>query len=106
MRLEKLDKLEDIIRRIIDAYEPQKVILFGSCARGDFVESSDIDLIVITETDKPFIKRLKDSAYIIPDAGVDILIYTPDEIRDFLEKGSAFVENALREGKILYEKGS
>ena len=106
MKPEKLDKLDDIVKRLIDAYEPQKVILFGSRARGDCVESSDIDLIVITETDKPFIKRLRDSAYIIPDAGVDILIYTPDEIRDFLEKGSTFVENVLREGKVLYEKGS
>lgn len=37
---------------------------------------------------------------------MDILIYTPNEIQDFLEKGSTFVEKALREGKVLYEKGN
>ena len=89
------------------AYEPEKVILFGSMARGDADEYSDIDLIVIKKTDTPFIQRLVEVvAFTSPYIAVDILVYTPEEIKAMMEEENPFIQRALREGKVLYEKTS
>ena len=54
---EKVQEIEQVMQDLA-AYGPEKVILFGSAARGDVDEYSDIDLIVIKETDKRFVQRL------------------------------------------------
>jgi len=81
----------------------RRIILFGSLARGDVGPSSDIDLLVVQETHKPFMARL-DEFYDLFDErpALDILVYTPDEIASLAETNS-FVRQTLREGKVLYE---
>ena len=54
------DSFSDIIQSIINNYDPQKIVLFGSYARGEVHEGSDIDLMVIKETSKRFIDRIAD----------------------------------------------
>lgn len=81
----------------------KKVILFGSLATGDVGMTSDIDLIIVKETDKRFLDRL-DEFYtkLQPSVGMDILVYTPQEFEE-LKESRAFVQRAVREGKVLYE---
>jgi predicted nucleotidyltransferase len=95
-----LAALLDALKR----YHPQKVILFGSAARGDADAESDLDLLVIKETREPFVARLESMADLCP-AGVhaDILVYTPDEIQMMLDEENPFIMQALREGKVVYE---
>lgn len=85
-------------------YEPEKVILFGSMARGDADEYSDIDLIVVKKTSKRFIPRMLEAGAFVPrDLSVDILVYTPEEFQAMIDEGNPFIERALEEGKVLYE---
>jgi HEPN domain-containing protein/predicted nucleotidyltransferase len=86
-------------------YGPEKIILFGSAARGETDEYSDLDLIVIKKTDKRFVERLVEAgSFISPEVSVDILVYTPEELRAMIEEWNPFIEEALKDGKVLYEK--
>ena len=97
-------KIDQVVADLM-GYEPERIILFGSAARGETDEYSDIDLIVIKETDRRFIQRLVDiSAFISPYISVDVFVYTPGEIKAMVEDGNPFIEEALKDGKILYEK--
>lgn len=82
----------------------EKVILFGSLARGDVGPWSDIDLILVKETEKRFLDRLEEFySLVLPDVSVDALVYTPDEFAR-LARERAFVKRALREGVVLYDQ--
>ena len=95
--------VDQLVRDLIP-YGPQKIILFGSAARGDFDESSDIDLIVIKETDERFVQRLVDAgSYISLPMHVDVFVYTREEIESMIEEENPFIESALRDGKVIYE---
>ena len=76
------------------------VLLFGSLARGEVSESSDIDLIVVKDTKKRFLDRL-DELYKDIGVAADILVYTPEEFEKM--KKRFFIKKALEEGGVLYE---
>jgi uncharacterized protein len=98
--------IDNIVRRIVETAQPDKIILFGSRARGDARPESDIDLLVIQESTEPGYRR--DAALYLALAGlnapVDVMTYTPEEIRDWSEVPLAFITTAVREGKVVYEK--
>lgn len=97
--------MREIIRRIVETSHPEKVILFGSRARGDARLDSDIDLLVVANDPQP--RSLRACALygalsdiLIP---MDILVYRPGEIEEWRNVPQAFVTTAIREGSILYE---
>jgi len=100
------DLVEDIVRRIVDTSQPEKIILFGSRARGDARPNSDFDVLVIKESDEPRYRR--DVPLYVALAGfdvpVDVMVYTPEEIREWSEVPLAFITTAVREGKVVYER--
>ncbi|PKO22868.1 MAG: hypothetical protein CVU38_07130 [Chloroflexi bacterium HGW-Chloroflexi-1] len=85
-------------------YHPLRVILFGSFARGDYHAASDVDLVIIKDTDRPFVERIGDVPalcnYAIP---LEPLVYTPQEIEQMILRNNPFIEQVLREGKVIYE---
>lgn len=85
-------------------FNPVKIILFGSMARDDHDEDSDVDVIVVYNSDKKFLDRLAElyESWSLP-RGVDILAYTPMEFEKMLEE-SSFIEDAVNTGKVIYEK--
>lgn len=89
--------------RLLKRYEPERIILFGSRARGDADEYSDYDIIVIKRTDKPFLERLRDMVpYLVEfDRPAEILVYTPDEYERMREIGLGWIVH--NEGVALYE---
>lgn len=87
-------------------YHPQRVILFGSAARGDADVRSDLDLLVIKETAEPFVARLEVMAGLCPPGvHADILVYTPAELDRMMAERNPFVAKALEDGKVVYEAG-
>lgn len=80
----------------------QLIIIFGSVARSEIGAWSDLDLIVVLDSDLPFIKRLG-LLYeqIQPRVGLDLLAYTPQEFEALRER--PFMRQAVQEGRVLYE---
>lgn len=107
---EKRKNLERELKRIIDLiiknYSPEKIILFGSLAKGKIQEESDIDLVVIKETDERFIERLhKVRLMTHPEAGVDFIVYTPQEVENMRkEKRRFLIKEILEKGEVLYAR--
>lgn len=96
--------LEEVVRRILTVGRPQQIVLFGSRARGTPRSDSDLDLLILEESDLPRYQR--SPRYYHALAGVfpskDIVVYTPAEVREWAEVPNAFVTAALREGIVLY----
>jgi predicted nucleotidyltransferase len=94
-------ELERIVR-ILRHLGVQRIILFGSAARENITAWSDLDLMVVLDSDLPFVKRLG-LLYerIQPRVGLDLLAYTPQEFENLRER--PFIRQALREGRVLYE---
>ena len=84
----------------------QRAILFGSLARGDVTPFSDLDLIIVQDTDARFLDRLE-PFYRELDLRVDadILVYTPQELAE-LQTWNPFIKRALSEGEVIYEAKS
>jgi predicted nucleotidyltransferase len=102
------DLVADIVRRIVKNAHPEKIILFGSRARAEARSDSDIDLLVIKESDEPGYRR--DAPLYLALAGlnaaVDVIVYTPEEVHEWSAVPQAFITTAVREGKVLYERKS
>ena len=100
------DLVRDIVRRIVDTAQPQKVILFGSRARGDARPNSDFDVLVIKESDEPRHRRSVPLYVALADlpVEVEVMVYTPEEVEEWSEVPQAFVTTAVREGTTIYER--
>lgn len=98
--------LAEIVRRLVAAVEPDKIILFGSRARGDSRPGSDVDLLIVKDsTEKPH-RRPIPAYESLGGLGIskDILWYTPEEVRKWARARNHVVARALREGRVLYER--
>lgn len=95
--------LDSEIARIFAPVHPRRVILFGSRARNEADEASDVDLIVVYETPKRFLDRLEElyRLWDLPMA-VDILAYTPREFED-MRLHSDLVADAVQHGRTICE---
>lgn len=114
MKAQIFDKRLKQIIEDLKPYNPEKIILYGSFARGDYDSESDIDLLIVKETKKPKHRRLDDvfdlvykDEYFGTDRfveGLDPRVYTTEEIKKESSLGNFFIRNILREGKIVYER--
>ena len=98
------EQINDIVIRIVENIQPQKVILFGSYAYGKPDENSDVDLLVIKDTDDPINRRGGEirkhlRGLCIP---IDILVYTQKEIDEWKDTKAAFITQVVEKGKVLY----
>ncbi|MFO7899063.1 MAG: nucleotidyltransferase domain-containing protein [Planctomycetota bacterium] len=102
------DVLDEVVRRIVEVASPEKIILFGSRARGAARGDSDLDLLVVKPSDEPRFRRAVPLYLALRDIDValDVLVYTPEEIEEWRDVRQAFVTTALREGKVLYERAA
>jgi predicted nucleotidyltransferase len=98
--------LKEIVQRIVRELRPEKIILFGSYGYGSPTNDSDVDLLVIMETnDRPADRYLAVSRLIRPRPfPLDILVKTPAEITQALERGDFFIREIVTKGQTLYER--
>jgi len=97
-------QVRQFVSRLASAFHPDRVILFGSHARGEASADSDVDLLVIMRTDKRTTQQALDiRQHIRRDFPLDLLVRTPEQIERRLALRDAFVTAILAEGKTLYE---
>ena len=98
--------LQTIVQRLLATGQPQKIILFGSQARGQASRDSDYDLLVIENSSQPRYRRAVSYRRPLKDLGTskDIVVWTPREIAEWQNVSNAFITTALREGTVLYER--
>jgi uncharacterized protein len=103
------ETLPEIVRRILQVNRPAAIILFGSVARGDSRQGSDLDILIV-ERQSSLPPHRRGASYRMALLGIgraiDLLVYTPQEIEQWANVPQAFLTTALREGKVLYEDGS
>lgn len=93
------------IVRALKPYNPERVILFGSAARGEADPQSDIDIAIIKETNARFLDRLAQVYSLIqPDFALDVLVYTPNEFAKMQAGENPFIEEIVREGIVVYTR--
>ena len=110
VKVQKIEEQE--IRRVAERIgrqaDAEQVILFGSYARGEETEHSDVDLLVIAPSDLPRFKRsraLYQSLRPYPFA-MDLVVYTPDEVKRGQESTLSFISTVMRDGKTVYVRRS
>ena len=101
-------EIQEVATKIASMCNAEKVILFGSRARGDMRADSDVDLLIIAESDQPRHKRTRTlyeriRPYPFP---MDLIMYTPEEIKRAMESQLSFASRVMQEGKVLYERES
>ena len=101
-------RLERELRRVVDVLRrmgAERVILFESYARGDFHADSDVDLLIVKDTDERFIDRIA-SVLAVTGAKIPVepVVYTPTELEQMRARQSGLMAEVERDGKVLYER--
>lgn len=99
---ETIAKYQD---KVIQKLKPKKIILFGSFARGDFNEGSDVDLIVIGDWQQDFLDRIK----VLLDMNefglpLEPIGYTEQEFEQMADEGNRFISEVITTGKVVYSR--
>jgi predicted nucleotidyltransferase len=85
-------------------HEARTAIVFGSVARGEADEWSDLDLVIVADTPRPFLERYRDFEGLYDVwRRLDLLVYTPEEFARMQAEGRPFIEHVLREGLVIHE---
>jgi predicted nucleotidyltransferase len=103
---DQFDKeIQNIVEQLIDLYKPEKIILFGSLAKGTINQGTDIDLFIIKhDVPKLGVDRIRQLDEIIKyRLATDFIVYQPEEVEQRLKLGDPFVKSILEEGKVLYD---
>lgn len=98
-------QINEIIKRVVDNYHPDKIILFGSYACGKPTKDSDIDLLIVKDDDLPKIERNRKVRSYLRDLiiPVDVFVKTNEEFNRYKNIIGTIVYPAAKYGKIMYD---
>ncbi len=99
-------EIKAVVRRIAEKFDPERIILFGAYAYGKPHPYSDVDLLVVIETnERPLAKQLEIERALSPHPfGMDILVRTPTQLHERIALGDYFLREIVSKGQILYER--
>lgn len=100
------EALQEIVHRLVTGLHPCKIVLFGSYVYGTPTADSDVDLLVIVDIHARAVDRyLRVSRLLRPRPfPLDLLVKTPDEIAQALDRDDAFMREIMSQGRVLYER--
>lgn len=99
------NELDRIVKVLVKDYSPEKIILYGSVAHRKMKEWSDLDIVVIKNTNQRFYDRIGDVLHLTrPHEAVDFLVYTPQEFSDMQKYNYFISQEVIQKGQILYDK--
>ena len=94
------DKIRMIVGRVTEEYDPEAIIVFGSAARGEATEDSDLDIAIIMDSDLPEHERnVKMRACIM---AMDLLVFTPEEVDAGKNDETSLISEIIRTGEVVY----
>ena len=98
--------VQEIVRKIVGAFRPRRIVMFGSRARGETRPDADVDLMVEMETDEPPAQRVRmiDALFGLRRWAMDVIVYTPQEVEQHRQYRNSFIRMIESEGKVLYEQ--
>ena len=101
-----MKNLESIVQKIVLGYQPDKIFVFGSYATDTVVADSDLDLLIVKNTQIPFYKRSREVRKFLygTKTPMDLLIYTDQELSNAEQDKYSVVYQALQHGKLIYAK--
>jgi predicted nucleotidyltransferase len=108
MRKNRLELIiEQMVLRIVERFDPERIILFGSAARGDATRDSDVDLLVVMPVEGPKHKKQVQIRVALHDIRIpkDIIVTTPEDFEWRKEIPGTIEYPAVHEGKVLYARG-
>ena len=96
--------LDDVIERIVDVAAPEKIILFGSAARGETGRNSDLDLLIVKDgaDELDLMARIYRRLHGV-GAAVDAIVVSPQDVERFKDSHTLVIKPALEEGTVVYE---
>ena len=97
-------EIDNISEQLIKKYKPEKIILFGSAAAGNFKSDSDLDFLIVKKN-TPLIgrDRAREIRKLIhKNIAADFLVYRPEELEKRQSLGDPFIKSILQFGKVLY----
>lgn len=99
------EEIQNVVNQLISLYKPEKIILFGSLAKGQVKQGADIDLFIIKSDVPEFgVDRIRQlDALIKYRLATDFIVYRPEELQHRLKLGDPFVKTILEKGKVLYD---
>ena len=101
-----MNDIQTVVDRIAQAFDPERIVLFGSHARGTATDDSVVDLLVILPFEgKPFWKSLEITNHVNPAFAIDLLARCPDDTQRRYDQGDPLIREALDQGRVLYERG-
>ena len=95
--------IDAVVQHIVEDFQPQKIILFGSYAHGTPRPESDVDLLIVMDKDKNERKSLEIRRALNVNFGLDLVVYTPEHLRQRIELGDSFLKEIVQQGKVVYE---
>lgn len=102
-----INEIQAFVSEIVAEYDPEKVYLFGSYANNTATDDSDIDLFIIKKTTQKKSERhiqVRKAIKTYPYVGMDIIVYTPDELKSGMKDVLNIGKEAIKTGKLLYER--
>ncbi len=99
-----MDTIREYSRQIDCEFHPQRIVLFGSHARGTPTQDSDVDLLVVMPFEgKPWKVAAEIRGRVRAGFPLDLVVRTPQQVRERLSRGDTYMETLMREGKVLHE---
>ena len=99
------EAIDAFVHALVERFKPERVILFGSHARGGADPQSDVDILVLMDFEgRPFEQAFNIRSQIARSFALDLLVRRPAEVRRRIEMGDSFLREVLEKGKILYER--
>jgi predicted nucleotidyltransferase len=100
-------EIKNLCRQIVEKFQPEKIILFGSYAYGKPNADSDVDLLVVMPFEGRTVKQaIKIRQNISGKMPLDLLVRTPAQVKERLSLGDFYIKEIIERGKVLYESGN
>ena len=102
------EALDKMVQRITERFRPERIILFGSCARGEVTKDSDLDLLIVMHVDGSRRQKANEIDMALADRTVplDLIVVTPEQFNRQRDLVGTIVREAAMEGEVLYERAA